>query len=584
MKMVKSLLLGGAAGLVAVASAQAADLPVKAKAVEYVKICSLYGEGFFYIPGTDTCLKIGGWVRADFYANQTSSNAPPLNVNTRSTTPDFSDRSRTVVSFDARSQTEWGTLRAYYRGGFEFTAGLTSQYGDGSYYYERAFIQLGGWTFGRSQSFFDIFASQWSYGAAYFGGGSNTGAFGINLAAYTASFGNGVSATLAIEEGNVRRNALWDATAYTGVNTQPGNTAIVSPAGNPLAATGGTTSIGPMGPATNGFTTCGVALVGNDSLIATTGAPNTISTAALNAVGCGWGDYAAQSVPDIVGNLRVDQAWGSAQISGALHQVRGNYYGDNFIVASTGFTGIAPSDAWGYAFNAGIMFNLPWNPGDKFWIEGTYAVGSPSYAGWGRNTGLFDGVARFDGNRLAAGAALDGVFACVGGVLGGNLPAGSAGCIQSGIQLSTTWAISAAIEHYWTPALRTSVFGAYSFWTAGNAGNAIMCASPLSPIRTASAVATPGLGINVGPTGAIGLQGCNFDYASWGAGTRTIWNPVRNLDVGFEVMYQQINTEMDPNRVLWNFGGAGTRPSGLYVPADLGTWVGMVRLQRNFYP
>ena len=63
MKRVKILLLGSAAGLVAVAGAQAADLPVKAKPVEYVKICSLYRDGFFYIPGTDTCLKIGGWVR-----------------------------------------------------------------------------------------------------------------------------------------------------------------------------------------------------------------------------------------------------------------------------------------------------------------------------------------------------------------------------------------------------------------------------------------------------------------------------------------------------------------------------------------
>jgi hypothetical protein len=52
MKMVKSLLLGTAAGLIAVGGAQAADLPVKAKAVEYVKICSLYGVGFYYIPGT----------------------------------------------------------------------------------------------------------------------------------------------------------------------------------------------------------------------------------------------------------------------------------------------------------------------------------------------------------------------------------------------------------------------------------------------------------------------------------------------------------------------------------------------------
>ena len=57
MKTVKSLLLlGSAAGLVAVSAGQAADLPVKAKPVEYVKVCSLYGAGFYYMPGTDICL------------------------------------------------------------------------------------------------------------------------------------------------------------------------------------------------------------------------------------------------------------------------------------------------------------------------------------------------------------------------------------------------------------------------------------------------------------------------------------------------------------------------------------------------
>ncbi len=63
MKSVKSLLLGAAAGLFAVAGAQAADLPVKAKPVQYVKICSLYGVGFYYIPGTDMCIKVGGYAR-----------------------------------------------------------------------------------------------------------------------------------------------------------------------------------------------------------------------------------------------------------------------------------------------------------------------------------------------------------------------------------------------------------------------------------------------------------------------------------------------------------------------------------------
>jgi Porin subfamily len=65
MKSLKRGMLLSAAGLLVVAEAQAADLPVKAAPVEYVKVCSLYGAGFFYIPGTDTCLKVGGYLRSD---------------------------------------------------------------------------------------------------------------------------------------------------------------------------------------------------------------------------------------------------------------------------------------------------------------------------------------------------------------------------------------------------------------------------------------------------------------------------------------------------------------------------------------
>ena len=72
----RTLILGSAAGLVALSGAQAADLPVKAKAVEYVRICSLYGAGFFYIPGTDTCIKLGGYLRADVTFNGGAHGAP----------------------------------------------------------------------------------------------------------------------------------------------------------------------------------------------------------------------------------------------------------------------------------------------------------------------------------------------------------------------------------------------------------------------------------------------------------------------------------------------------------------------------
>src|SRR5688572_33164290 len=76
MKVVKSLLRGSAAGIVAMSGAQAADLPVKAKPVEYVKVCSVYGAGFYYIPGTDTCLKVGGYVRMDIGIFAAGSHGP----------------------------------------------------------------------------------------------------------------------------------------------------------------------------------------------------------------------------------------------------------------------------------------------------------------------------------------------------------------------------------------------------------------------------------------------------------------------------------------------------------------------------
>src|SRR5205809_7155631 len=78
MKMVKSLLLGTAAGLVAVSAGQAADLPAKAKPIEYVKVCSLYGAGFYFIPGTDICIKVGGYLRAEADVNAAGTLTPAV--------------------------------------------------------------------------------------------------------------------------------------------------------------------------------------------------------------------------------------------------------------------------------------------------------------------------------------------------------------------------------------------------------------------------------------------------------------------------------------------------------------------------
>jgi hypothetical protein len=76
---VRNFILGSAAVLMTAGGAQAADLPVKAKAVEYMRICSLYGAGFWFIPGTDTCIKLGGYLRVDTTFNGGTQGAPAWN-------------------------------------------------------------------------------------------------------------------------------------------------------------------------------------------------------------------------------------------------------------------------------------------------------------------------------------------------------------------------------------------------------------------------------------------------------------------------------------------------------------------------
>src|SRR3954454_24592446 len=107
MKMVNSLLLTAAAGLVAVSGAQAADLPVKAKPVGYVKVCSLYGAGFYYIPGSDICMKVGGYIRYQINSGFGNSiSFGPFTTtggfNTRSTGVDVGQRVRPIATFDTR--------------------------------------------------------------------------------------------------------------------------------------------------------------------------------------------------------------------------------------------------------------------------------------------------------------------------------------------------------------------------------------------------------------------------------------------------------------------------------------------------
>ncbi len=211
MKLVKSLLLGTAAGLAATVGAQAADLPSKKAApVDYVRVCSAYGAGFFFMPGTDTCLKVGGRVRAEYLYGERFSGGDDV----------YGFRARAQIRLDARNQTAYGTLRtfinlettisngAYGRGvngtgpNFVPGTGLTGVNGGAGaqvFALPAAFVQFGPLTAGRAQSFFDFYADALNWGPIR---GSD---MQLNLLAYTATLGGGLSATISLEDGAERQ-------------------------------------------------------------------------------------------------------------------------------------------------------------------------------------------------------------------------------------------------------------------------------------------------------------------------------------------------------------------------------------------
>jgi hypothetical protein len=139
---IKSLLLGSAAALAAVSGAQAADAIVAAEPepMEYVRVCDAFGTGYFYIPGTETCLKIGGYVRFQVDAGQ--------DVNTANDS-DWDAWSRVHLNFTAKSDTELGTLTSVAAVRVEASQDAVYTVNAGAAYIDEAYIQLGGFKVGR---------------------------------------------------------------------------------------------------------------------------------------------------------------------------------------------------------------------------------------------------------------------------------------------------------------------------------------------------------------------------------------------------------------------------------------------------
>ena len=470
---IKSFLIGCVGGLVALTGAQAADLPVKAQPVQYMKICSLYGVGFYYIPGTDMCLRVGGYVRsqaewgsAQGLAFGSSYNGVrPSNIQNGLFTrlsDNFQMTGRGMITVDARNQSEYGTIRGYLRLGAELSNSDASQF-----VAERAFIQFAGTTFGLTQSFFDIFTNTelFTYTNAKTSG--DTYNYGVMVAAYTAQFGGGFSGTIAAELGHYRQ-------VY----------GVVDGGGGGFNTNGGVTT-----------------------------------------------DTAGFRMPDIVGNLRLDQNWGYVGVSGAIHQVAGAYYGPsgpaNFNIPSH------PDDKYGWAAQVGGLFYLPWlGARDSIGASFVYTKGAPGYA---TKAGSWQ-IGR--GDSVGAGWVADGVFDSTG--IFGNNP----GTRPSEIHLTNAWSVNAGLEHFWNPRWRTSLYGGYTrIWydqdVTNIANQHLPGAAGTRPcgIPVEGAVWPPPLLVAGGNTST-----CSPNFSFYQVGSRTQWNITNNFYMGVDVTYTHLNT------------------------------------------
>ncbi|GJD42841.1 hypothetical protein AFCDBAGC_0683 [Methylobacterium cerastii] len=505
MSLLKSTLLASAAGFAAVAGAQAADLPVKKAApIEYVRVCTAYGAGFFYIPGTDTCIRLSGRARLEA-GYQTSYSRAAGNGDLTG----YQGRMR--INVDARTQTAYGTLRAFIRldagsrsgysgvgtsgtqqrQGTAFAATGVDGFGRLQQYsnVDKAFVQFAGFTAGRAASFFDFYAHDFEFAGATAGSDMAS----TNLAAYTATLGNGFSATISMEDPAYRR------------------TPIFSP------------SINVSNVTTNS------ALANSGLLLGSSPVPVFIGYTGVTPTRYSTIDAIERSrMPDFVGAVRYDAAWGSAQLSAAVHELNvGNVAAGAGTGAGTNVSIAHTDNTYGYAVQGGVKVNLPFiAPGDTLYLQGAYGNGAQLYTGYSSYTGSFtQSTTTIQGQKFAQYFS-DAVINPFTGQL----------------STSDSFTAVASLLHYWSPEWRSAFFGSYGeqSFTAGaraGQGNAYALYNSLNTVNFgANSVGAPG-------TRFYNLSQALRDTYQFVAGASLIWSPVKDLDIGVEGFYTQIGVK-----------------------------------------
>ncbi len=188
-----------------------------------MKVCSAYGAGFFFIPGSGTCLKIGGRVRAD-YAYVTAKdvvNAAGAVTTSKKAVNTIGYEARGRIEFDARTNTAWGTVQTAAALRMARTTGVLDVAAAGSsssagVTLENAFVRFAGFTAGASRDNF-AFMPSLTYGAGHWGSFAN----GAKQLAYTATFGGGVSATIAVQDMVDTTIRQTNVSSYSAYNVAP---------------------------------------------------------------------------------------------------------------------------------------------------------------------------------------------------------------------------------------------------------------------------------------------------------------------------------------------------------------------------
>jgi hypothetical protein len=208
-----------------------------------------------------------------------------------------------------------------------------------------------------------------------------------------------------------------------------------------------------------------------------------------------------------------------------------------------------PDDKMGWAAMFGLQINLPMiAPGDRIGGYAAFGEGASKYAG-GQNlagVGLFGG-----GNNVAMGWVSDGVY----------LNGGS-------IQLTTSWAVGVAYEHWWTPQIKGTIYASHS----ENPYNGAVVAAGLFCGGWGGYAKHP----QVNPT-----RVCDPAYDFSEVRFQTSWFPVPGFRLAAEVGYIMVGGGMDGQQILLT-KTQGARPTGIYTARDQNIIAVALRAQRGF--